>query len=97
MSRTRSYTKESIAVIVRFFAAIDAIIAENKIRGLNTYSNMYKIPRRAMQEQQRNIGSGRFQVSWIIPLVTDFGISAEWLLTGRGKMYANTHDQQNAE
>lgn len=87
MSRTRVYTDDTIAIISRFFAAIDALIAMKKFRGKATYCRMYGIDRANFNAQKKDYNKGFFQVSWLVPLIKDFNISSDWILIGKGEMF----------
>lgn len=87
MSRARVYHPQTIETISRFFEALDALIAKKAIRGYKTYCDLYVIDRRNLNAQKLNCNRGFFEVYWIIPLIKDFGVSAEWLLLGKGKMF----------
>lgn len=76
-------------VMERFYSALDAIIAKGDLRGVKTFCTRYNIDRRNFLAQRKDLNRGWFQVSWLYPMVTDFGISAEWLLTGSGRMFKN--------
>lgn len=73
--------------MTRFFCALDTLIATKTIRGVNTYCELYDIDRRNLQTQRKDMDRRFFQVSWLYPMVVDFGISAKWLLTGIGNMF----------
>lgn len=75
-------------IISRFYEALDAIIAQKKIRGVNTYCRLYEIDRRNLLAQRKDLERGWFQVSWLVPMVKEYGISSSWLLTGSGSMFA---------
>lgn len=77
----------SMKIIERFFEALTAIIAMGKIRGIATYCRLYDIDRRNLYAQRKDLSRGWFQVSWLQPLVEKYGVNAEWLLTGRGRMF----------
>lgn len=74
-------------IMERFYAALDAIIECKKIRGVNTYCRLHDIDRRNLIAQRKDLERGWFQVSWLYPMVREYGISAKWLLTGFGKMF----------
>lgn len=74
-------------IIQRFYDALDAIIAMKKIRGVNTYCRLNDIDRRNFLAQKKDLDRGWFQVSWLQPMVREYGVSARWLLTGAGKMF----------
>lgn len=71
----------------RFYSALDAIIAMKKIRGVNTYCRLNNIDRRNFIAQRKDLERGWFQLSWLYPMVKDYGVSAKWLLTGFGRMF----------
>ena len=80
-------TPVSKQIMQRFYDALDAIIAMKKIRGVNTYCRLNEIDRRNFLAQKKDLDRGRFQVSWLQPMVREYGVSARWLLTGFGKMF----------
>lgn len=81
-------TTVSKQIMERFYSALDAIIESKKIRGVNTYCRLYEIDRRNFIAQRKDLDRGWFHVSWLQPMVREYGVSARWLLTGAGKMFA---------
>ena len=71
----------------KFYSALDAIIAMKKIRGVNTYCRLNNIDRRNFIAQRKDLERGWFQLSWLYPMVKEYGVSAKWLLTGFGRMF----------
>jgi len=80
-------TEGSKAIIGRFYQSLDSLIETKTIRGVNTYCRLYNIDRRNLLNQRKDMNRGWFQVSWLQPMVREYGISARWLLTGFGEMY----------
>ncbi len=80
-------TTVSKQIMERFYSALDAIIESKKIRGVNTYCRLYEIDRRNFIAQRKDLDRGWFQVSWLQPMVREYGVSARWLLTGFGRMF----------
>lgn len=76
-------------IIKRFYEAFDAVMAMGKFRGVQTFCNMYDIDKRNFYAQRKDLSRGWFKVSWLQPLVMEYGVSADWLVTGRGKMFTN--------
>lgn len=80
-------TPVSKQIMERFYSALDAIIAKKDIRGVATYCRLYEIDRRNFIAQRKDPERGWFQLSWLQPMVKEYGINAEWLLTGMGRMF----------
>lgn len=97
MSKQRNYHTNTIAAMQRLFSAVDMLVAEKKIRGINTYCVRYGIDRRNYLAQKKDLKRGFFEVSWLIPLVTDFGLSADWVLTGQGTMHPKKSSENQTE
>ncbi len=77
-------TTDSQQIILRFYKALKFLKSRKKIRGINTFTNRYNINRWNMITQMKSPERDMFQVAWLTYLVNDYGISAEWLLTGEG-------------
>ena len=70
----------------RFFEALDLAVSSGAIRGVQTFCAEHNIDRRNLLKAQTD-PSLRIQLVWIYYLCTDFGFSAEWIITGRGPKY----------
>lgn len=73
-------------VTKRFFEALDLLIGIGAIRGINTFCDEHNIDRRNLTRTQKD-SSTRIQLVWIYYLCTDFNISADWIITGRGPKF----------
>lgn len=80
---------QSVAIVERFFTAIDALIQMRTIRGLQTFTRKYDINRRNLQTLRKEPQRDIFQPCWLTYLVVDYGVSAHWLLTGKGTIFGN--------
>jgi len=80
---------ESIAIINRFYEAIDMLIESKNIRGIKTFTDRYNINRWNFNTVRQKPESDMFQLVWISHIVCDFGVSAEWIMTGKGDMFAS--------
>jgi hypothetical protein len=75
-------------VITRFFEALYDLKRNRVIRGKLTFTRRFGINSRNLWSLER-YGSGcDFQLVWLTNIVIHYGVSADWLLTGRGDMYA---------
>lgn len=81
-------SREGVLVTKRFFEAIDMLKAQKKIRGLQTFTNRYEINRWNLVTVRTQPEVSVLKPEWIVYLVRDYGISAEWILLGRGGMFS---------
>lgn len=78
---------EQNRIVGRFFEALAYLKASRQIRGVKTFTDRYGIHRRSLQRLQKDPSTNDFKAVWLTYLVVDFGVSAQWLLTGEGRMY----------
>lgn len=77
-------TEDSQKIIRRFFQALQYLKDQRIIRGKQTFTRRFGINRWNMLTVEKEPSRDMFQTAWLNYLVTEYGVSAEWLLTGRG-------------
>ncbi|MCQ2058711.1 MAG: hypothetical protein MJY71_02640 [Bacteroidaceae bacterium] len=87
-------TKDSTAVVLRFFEALHILIDTKQIRGKQTFTRLYEINRWNLNTLEKEPTRDIFQPAWLTYLVRDFGCSADWLLTGRGIAFPSLVDKK---
>lgn len=82
------------AIQERFFEALNMLISNGTIKGLQTFCRDYHLHkakysriRTAMQETDKESPYKFIDIDALSYLVKDFNISADWLLIGKGGMY----------
>lgn len=89
MSNTRCYSDSTLSIMSRFYAAVDRCKEEGLTSSVAAYCRMAGIDKGHYYCQKKFPTRGYFEVGWIVPLVSDLGVSANWLLTGRGTMFVS--------
>lgn len=86
MSKRRVYSDATLAIMDRFFLAMEECKRQKmfKITGYCEENGIYA-PHFYMQRKDRN--RGFFEVGWLNSLVEKYHISSYWLLTGMGQMF----------
>lgn len=81
-------TPDSQEVVKRFFDVINFL---KKTKSINKTDLVFKynINQRNFWYAGKNPSSSMFQVAWLTYMVREYGVSAEWLLTGEGDMLNN--------
>lgn len=77
----------TVQINQRFFQALEQVISLGLIRGVQTFTREHNIDRRNLLRAKKEPADQKLNLEWIYYLVTDFNISSEWLLTGRGTMF----------
>lgn len=80
-------TADSQRIVKRFFEALQRLKDDRKIRGKQTFTRDHEINRWNMNTLEKDPSRDIFQVAWLTYLIEDYGVSAQWLLTGRGNFY----------
>ena len=80
-------SEESQKIVGRFFQSIETLKTTGQLRGKKTFCDEMNINRRNLYQLEKNHSRDIFQVSWLTHLITKYGVSADWLLTGRGDMF----------
>lgn len=88
MSRTRNYSQDTLNVMERFYAALEACKRLKVINSVSEYCEKNNIESAALYRQRKHRERGLFEIGWAVPLIRDCGVSARWLMTGVGSMFA---------
>lgn len=86
-NRARENDAESIKVVERFFDAVESLIACGRMKNYQEFIDRYGIIKSKFYDARRNKERKLLQISWLAYLINDYGVSAEWLMTGKGKMF----------
>lgn len=100
MSRRRVYQQATLDVQRRFFDTVTELVASGVIiGGVAGYCNTAKIENSHYYAQRKDPQRGFFEIAWIMPLITIYGVSPTWMLLGSGKKYkkfgANTYNKKS--
>lgn len=77
--------KKSIEVTNRFFEALDTLIEMGKINSEHGFCVDYNVNRRNFKRLREEPHRKFFL--WVFAPVVELGVSGDWILTGKGKMF----------
>ena len=78
---------ESVKTVERFFEALYELKRRKAIKGIDAFPRLYGINHGNFYKLEKDKTRDILQLIWLTHLVTDFGVSADWLLTGKGDMF----------
>lgn len=88
MSRTRVYSQDTLDIQKRYFDTMQELADGGKLPGgITGFCEVYGIDRRHWYAQRSDNVRGYFEVSWLVPLIKHFNVSANWLMLGTGKKF----------
>lgn len=85
---------ESTLISKRFLECLSRLKADGRITGVYQFCERYGINRRNLSQLYKDPSRQIFKPSWLYFLVRDFGISADYLLTGRGSVYMVSEEKR---
>lgn len=77
--------RQGQAINARFFEALDSIIESGRIHSFNEFCELYGVDRRNFARLRKE-PTREFPMFLLGVAVLEYGISPDWLLTGRGQM-----------
>ena len=77
----------TLGINERFFKALDTLKQQRRLGGIGGFTKKYGMVRGNLYTIKTN-KSGAVKAEYLSILVEDFGVSAEWLLTGKGEMFS---------
>jgi hypothetical protein len=80
-------SQEGVEITKRFFETISLLKAQKRMRGLFTYTQSHNINYWNINNVKNQPETRVLKPEWIAYLVLDYGVSADWILTGRGDMF----------
>lgn len=81
---------DGVKVTQRFFEAVDFLKEKKVIHGLGTFTRKHDINKWNLITVRKQPECSVLKPELLSWLVLDYGISAEWLLTGKGEILAKT-------
>lgn len=79
----------TVAINRRFFEALASLKQRKDLGGVNGFCKKYGVSTGNMYTI-KNQSNGAIKLDYLYFLVKDYGVSAEWLLTGDGDMFRHT-------
>jgi hypothetical protein len=98
----KSVNPKSVNISRRFFQALELAISRGKIANLKSFCQdhdlnrvKYATMKTQINLELENMRYKTIDLDALAAICTDFEVSAEWLLLGRGKMLKNEKNDEN--
>lgn len=80
-------TNEGLNITKRFFLALDTLQIKKEIRGVKSFTDRYGLNYWNFSTIRKEPEKRIIKTEWLAYLVSDYNVSAEWLLLGTGSMF----------
>ena len=80
-------TDEGLNITKRFFLALDTLQIKKEIRGVKSFTDRYGLNYWNFSTIRKEPEKLIIKTEWLAYLVSDYNVSAEWLLLGTGSMF----------
>lgn len=80
-------TDEGLNITKRFFLALDTLQIKKEIRGVKSFTDRYGLNYWNFSTIRKEPEKRIIKTEWLAYLVSDYNVSAEWLLLGTGSMF----------
>lgn len=91
-----SVSAKGIEIANRFFQAIDILKAQKKIKSLRSLTEKYGLNYGNFHTMKTHPETYALKAELIASLAEDFGLSTEWILLGKGRIFKARKEQPHA-
>jgi hypothetical protein len=77
---------ESVKIVDRFYEALNMMINQGALKSKREFALSHKIEYTSFSRCETEQTSDRFQLIWITYLVSDYPVSLDWIMMGKGGM-----------
>jgi hypothetical protein len=92
--KSKELSRDAEEIQRRFFEALNMLISQGRLDGLQTFCRQYGLNRPKYSNLRMSLTAGHsaapykyIDIEALAYLVKDYGVSADWLLTGAGGMF----------
>jgi len=80
-------SQDSIDVTARFFYAIELLVSQRKMRGLQTFTRRYGLNYGNTFMVKQDPAHGFLKSECLVYICRDYNVNPEWLLLGSGEVF----------
>ena len=79
-----------LAITRRFFLAFDIALTQSRGRSIRAFTEKHDINYWNFSTFKKDPSRRALKAEWLAYIVEDFGVNADWLLTGVGNIFKST-------